>query len=196
MYAGSFSCFCKGAVLRPLNATPSVAVVVDAARFSRLFAVRRSRGVRAFAAQQSRPLFGFRFLGRNTTQPRLANLFARFNSDAMSTVRFSMSVGKVLFGCQALKIFNAVVSLVAVYMVNLFGWGKRFQPTSRHYAVHKPFTAKNQVALIVPSGGVRLELSENFSAARHGVKVVEESVLDSVYVDAGHAVPFKVATES
>lgn len=189
MNAGSQSCFCKGAVLNPKHAAPSVAMVGEATRLFRFVAVRGSLNVGALAAQQSSPLFGFRLLGRNATQPRLANLFPRFGRDAMSTVRFGVTVGKMLFGRQALKIFSAVVSLIAVDVVNLLKRVKALQPASSYNSVHESLAAQHEIAHIVDCRRVWLELSESFSAARNSVQVVKKSIFDTVYLDADHVVP-------
>ena len=174
-------------------------MVVDAARFPGFFAVRGSGKVRAFATQQCGALLRLSLLGRNRTEAGLANFFARFGGTNVLAVFAKLGkvpVAEMLLRRQALKVFRTVVGLVAVDVVNLLGWVKRLQPARGHNAVHEPLTPKHQVAHVVQGGCVRLELSENFSAARHGVKVVEELVLDSVYRDAEHAVPLKVAKES
>jgi hypothetical protein len=79
--------------------------------------------------------------------------------------------------------------------MNFFVGVKRLQPASRHNTMHKLLT-KHQVASVMHRRNVRLELSESFSAARNGVKVAKESVLDSVYFYAQHAVPLRVTKES
>jgi len=160
------------------------------------FAVPRAGEVRPLAANQSGSLFGFRFFGRNAAQSSLPNLFPRFGRPNVVAVKPCVSVAKMLFGSQALKVFYPVVSFITVDVVNLFARVKRLQPASGHNAVRQTLSSKGQIAHIVASGCVRLELSENFSAARNGVNVVKESVLDSVYFYAQHAVPFKVAKES
>jgi hypothetical protein len=114
MNASSQSCFRKGAVLNPKHAAPSVAMVGEATRLFGFVTVRGSLSVGALAAQQSSPLFGFRLLGRNATQPRLTNLFSRFDRYAMPTVCFGVAVCQMLLGSKAFKVVNAVVSLVAV----------------------------------------------------------------------------------
>ena len=96
----------------------------------------------------------------------------------------------MFFGGKTLKIFSPVIRFVAVNMVNLFVCIKRLQPASGNNSVHQVVTAtKRKVTVFADSGRVRLELSENFSAARNCKKVVKESVMDSVYFNADHAVP-------
>jgi len=192
----SLSRFRKGAVFNIKHAALRVARVGEAARLFGLFAVPCAGKVRPLAANQSGSLFGFRLFGRNAAQSSLPNLFPRFWRSDVVPVQPRMTISKMFFGRQALQVFRSVVSFVAVNVVDLLVGVKRLQPASGHNAVHKPAPAKSQVPSIVNCGRVRLELSENFSAARNGVNVVKESVLDSVYFYAQHAVPFKVAKES
>ena len=189
MNAGSQSCFCKGAVLNPKHAAPSVAMVGEATRLFRFVAVRGSLNVAALAAQQSSPLFGFRLLGRNATQPRLTNLFSRLGRTGVVPMQICMALPVMLLRGKAFKIFNAVVSLVAVDVVNLLKRVKALQPASSHNSVHEPLAAQHEIALVVGCRRVWLELSESFSAARNSVQVVKKSIFDTVYLDANHVVP-------
>jgi hypothetical protein len=157
------------------------------------------RKVRPLAAKQGRSLFGFRLFRRNATQPSLPKLLSglwRANVLAVFSKHVCVSIAQVFGLRQAFQVFCSVISFVAVNVMNFFVGVKRLQPASRHNAMHKPLTAENQVAHVVSSGRMWLELSENFSAARNGVKVVKESVLDSVYFYAQHAVPLRVTKES
>jgi len=162
-----------------------------------LFAVPRAGKVRPLAANQSGSLFGFRLFGRNAAQSSLPDLFSRFIGANVMPVQPCVAVSKMFFGRQAFQVFRSVVSFVAVDVVNLFVGVKRLQPASGHNAVHQVVAApKRQVPILTFGRYVGKKLSENFSAARNGVKVVKESVLDSVYFYAQHAVPLKVAKES
>ena len=196
MNACGLSRFCKGAVFNPKHAAPGVAWMGEAARLFRFVTVRGSRNVGALAAQQSSPLFGFRLLGRNATQPRLANLFPRFWRSNVVPKKPRVPVANVFFWRNAFKVFHAVVGLITIDVMHVLFGVKRLQPASGDNSVHEALTTKSQVPHVVNRGCVRLELSESFSAARNGVNVVKESVLDSVYFYAQHAVPFKVAKES
>ena len=189
MNAGSQSCFCEGAVLNPKHAAPSVAMVGEATRLFRFVAVRGSLDVGALAAQQSSPLFGFRLLGRNAAQPRLANLFSRLGRTGVVPMQICMALPVMLLRGKAFKIFNAVVSLVAVDVVDLLKRVKALQPASSHNSVHEPLAAQHEIALVVGCRRVWLELSESFSAARNSVQVVKKSILDTVYLNANHVVP-------
>tara|TARA_R110000868_G_C10766862_1_gene754369 strand:- start:141 stop:719 length:579 start_codon:yes stop_codon:yes gene_type:complete len=189
MNAGSQSCFCKGAVLNPKHAALSVAVMGQAARLFRFVTVRGSRNVGALAAQQSSPLLGFRLLGRNATQPCLANLFPRFRRSNVMAVQPCVATAVMFLRCQAFKVFRAIVGLITIDVMHLLVGVKRLQPASGHDTVHQALTTQAQVSSGVFGGRVWLELSESFSAARNGVNVVEKSVLDSVYFYAEHAVP-------
>ena len=199
MNAGSQSCFCKGAVLNPKHAAPSVAMVGEAARLFGRFAVPSTRKVGSLAAQQRSPLLCFGFLGSHTSEAGQANLFSRFGRALMmrhAVQGIGVAFQYVFALRQAFKVFYAIVSLVTVDVVNLLIGVKRLQPAGSHSAMNKRRASNPQVSLRVLVGCVRQELSENFSAARNSVQVVEKSVLDSVYFYAQHAVPFKAAKES
>jgi len=189
MNASSLSCFRKGAVLNPKHAAPSVAMMGKATRLFRRFAVSGALKVGTFAARQCGALFSLGFFGSNLPKSALANFFPRFGCSDVISVYSSVSVSKMFFRRQTFKIFNSVVSFVSVDVMNMFARIKRFKPTKSHGAVHKTTTSKHQVPLIVLARSIGKKLSENFSAARNGVKVVEESVFDSVYGYANHAVP-------
>ena len=196
MNASSLSRFRKGAVFNPKHATPSVAVMGKATRLFGRFAMRGAFKVRTFATQQRRSLFRFGFLGSDFSKASLANFFFGFGRANVVPVHSSVAFSKMFFGRNAFKIFGSVVSFVAVNVVNVFGWVKRLQPTLSHGSVHK-FVASTEryIPIFSIGGGVWKELSENFSAARNSVKVVTESVLDSVYGYANHVVPQKVTKE-
>jgi hypothetical protein len=156
----------------------------------------RSVKVRSFAPKQCSSLFSLRFFGSNFPKPRLPNLFTGFRRANVVAHFASMAGAKMFFGCQAFKIFGSVVRLNTVNMVNVLIWVKRLKPTFSHNAVHKPTTTKRQITLVMLGGCVNKKFSENFSAARHSVKVVVKSIFDSVYLDASHVVPFRVVKES
>lgn len=186
----SLSRFCKGSVHNAKYAAPSVAWVFKATRLFRLVAMRRSLEVRSLAAQKSGSLLGFRLLRGDGTKPSLANLFPRFGRTTVTTVCFGMTVAKMFFRSQALKVFGAVIRFVAIDMMHLLVRVKRLQPALRHCTVHQIVAAaQSKVAVVAQCRCVRLELSENFSAARNCIKVVKESVMDSIYLNADHAVP-------
>jgi hypothetical protein len=151
--------------------------------------MRRSLEVRSLAAQKSGALFGFRLLRGDGTKPSLANLFSRLNRTSMAANYFGMTVAKMFFRSQTLKVLNSIVSFITVNVVNLFVGVKRLQPTSCYNPVHQTLAPKGKIAHVVNIRRIRLELSENFSAARNCIKVVKESVMDSIYLNADHAVP-------
>lgn len=196
MNAGSQSCFCEGAVLNPKHAALSVAWVGKATRLFGRIAVPDTREVGPLAAQQRSPLFCFGLFGSHASQASLANLFPRFWRSNVVPKQPRVSVANVFFWRNTFKVFYAVVSLVTIDVVHVLFGVKRLQPASGDNSMHEALTTKSQVPHVVNRGCVRLELSENFSAARNGVNVVKESVLDSVYFYAQHAVPLKVAKES
>jgi len=196
MNASSFSRFRKGAVFNPKHAAPSVAVMGKATRLFGRFAMRGAFKVRTFATQQRRSLFRFGFLGSNFSKASLANLFFYFGRADVMSVKPSVAFSKMFLGRKAFKIFGSIVSFVAVNVVNVFGWMKRFQPTRGYRTVHKFFASERQVPVFSTCWNVRKKLSENFSATRNSVSVVKESVMDSVYGYVNHVVPVKVAKES
>lgn len=196
MNARSFSRFRKGAVFNPKHAAPRVAMMGKATRQFGRFAMRGSFKVRTFTAQQRSPLFRFGFLGSNFSDASLAKLLFDFGRANVMPAQPSVAIGKMFFGSKAFKIFGSVVSFVAVNVVNVFGRVKRLQPALSHGSVHQTLSTKSQISVFSISRNVRKKLSENFSAARDSVKVVKESVLDSVYGYANHVVPQKVTKES
>jgi hypothetical protein len=190
MNASSLSRFRKGAIFNTQHAASSVARVFKAARLFRLLAVCGSLKVRSFAAKQSSPLFGFRFLSGNGTKPSLSNLFSRFWCASVVTPKPSVAVGHMLLLRQTFKIFCSVIGLIFVNVMDMFFGVKRFQPASCHDTMGESFSAKHGIAIGPWSGRVRLELSENFSATRNSVQVVKKSIFDTVYLNANHVVPF------
>jgi hypothetical protein len=195
MNASSLSRFRKGAVFNPKHAAPSVAVMGKATRLFGRFAMRGAFKVRTFATQQRRSLFRFGLLGSDFSKARLANLFFNFGRADVVPAQTSVAFSKMFFGRNAFKIFGSVVSFVAVNVVNVFGWVKRLQPALSYSSVHQTLSTKSQIPVFSTSWNVRKKLSENFSAARDSVKVVKESILDSVYGYVNHVVPVKVAKE-
>jgi len=194
MNACSQSRRCKRAVFNPKHATLSVAMMGEAARLFRFSTVRCAKKIRTFAAKQRSTLFCFGFFGRNFAKPRLPNLFSRFRAANVSAA--SGMFGGVFYSGKAFKVFHSVVSLITVDVVDMLVGVKRLQPASRNNTVHKSAPAERKIAQRVFCGCIGKMISENFSTARNGVKVVKESILDSVYLDANHVVPFKVAKES
>ena len=195
MNARSFSRFRKGAVFNPKHAAPRVAMMGKATRQFGRFAMRGSFKVRTFTAQQRSPLFRFGFLGSNFSEASLANLFFGFGRANVMTVKPGVAIGQMFFGSKTFKIFDSVVRFVTVDVMDLLVGVKRLQPALRHNSMHQTLSAEHQVPVIVLGWSVGKEISENFSAARDSVKVVKESVLDSVYVYANHVVPQKVTKE-
>jgi hypothetical protein len=100
-----------------------------------------------------------------------------------------VTVAKMFFGGKTLEVFCSVIRLISVNMVHMLAGVKRLQPALRHYAVGKFFVAKGGVPILPQHRAVSKKFSENFSAARDCKKVVDESVVDSVYFNADHAVP-------
>lgn len=190
MNASSQRRFSKGAIFNTKHTAPSVARVFEAACLSRFFTVRCTGKVGSLAAQQRGSLFGFRFLRGNGAKSSLTDLLSRFGRHTVVTYYPGMTLTKVLFGGKAFEIFRSVVRFNPIDVMNLFCGVKQIQPASRNNAVHEVVSpAEGEITIGTQGRCVRLELSENFSAARDCKKVVEESILDSVYLDAYHAVP-------
>ena len=115
----------------------------------------------------------------------------------MFTVRFCVTVSKMFFWRKAFQVFYSVIEFNTVNVMNMLFGVKRLHPAERYNAVHKVVaSSESQVPVLANGRNVWLDLSESFSTARNSKKVVKESVLDSVYFYAQHAVPFKVAKES
>jgi hypothetical protein len=89
---------------------------------------------------------------------------------------------------KAFKVFNAVVCFVVVDVVNLLLGVKSAKPALRHNTMQKQTVADGKIAIFSFARRIRKMLFDNFSAARNGIKVVKESVLDSVNPSAQHAV--------
>ena len=163
------------------------------------FGVRGAGKVGPFAAQQSCPLFGFGFFRRDRSKPRLTDFLSGFFGSDVSTGRsqqICVALFEMLFARKALKVFQPIIGLIAVYMMDLFGWVKIFHPAFRHNAVKKVFVAQRNVSVRSLIQRVGLQLSKNFSAARNSVQMVKESVFDSVDYYAGHVVPFGAVTSN
>lgn len=162
-----------------------------------IFGVRGAGEIGSFTAQQSRALFGFGFFRRDRSKPCLTNfLFGFFGSDISSrnSQYIGMTIHEMLFFCKTLKIFKPIIGFVAIYVMDLFGWVKIFHPTLRHDAMKKVFVAQRNVSVRSLIQRVGNKLSKNFSATRYSVKMVKESIFDSVYGYAGHGVPFGAVT--
>lgn len=173
--------------------------MVFALGLKRLGAMWSASKEMALASQQRGSLLGFGFFGSHRAKTSLTNLFSGFRCSKVLAIGrhfFCVPVKQMLLLRQAFQVVCTIVRFVSIDVMNLFARIKVVQPTSRHNAMHQSLTTKCKIPHVVFGWGVRLELSENFSAARNGVKVVEKSVNDSVYFYAQHAVPLKVAKES
>ena len=188
--------FGKGAIDHSQHLASGVPGMAFALGLKRLGSMWSASKEGALASQQRGSLLGFGFFGSHRAKTSLPNLFSGFGCSDVVTIQPFVSVSKVFFGGQALKVVGSVVSLIAIDVMNVLCWIKIIQPARSHNTMHQSLATKRQVSMRMLGRNVRLELSENFSAARNGVKVIEESVNDSVYFYAQHAVPLKVAKES
>jgi hypothetical protein len=199
MNASDLSSFRKGAIFNTHNSASSIAVMGEASRFFGFFTMGSPGKKRAFAAKKCGALFSFCLLGRNSSKAILANLLPRFRrADVAAKFLKQVAMSFLQMFClrKAFKVIGAIISLVSVYMVNVFVWGKTLKPTCRYNTVHKPLSSETQIPAIVVCGCIRLQLSDNFSAKRDCVKMVKESILDSFYRDVNHVVPRLVVAES
>jgi len=199
MNASDLSSFRKGAIFHPHNSASSIAVMGEASRFFGFFTMGSPGKKRAFAAKKCGALFSFCLLGRNSSKAILANLLPRFRrADVAAKFLKQVAMSFLQMFClrKAFKVIGAVIGLVSVYMVNVFVWGKTLKPTCRYNTVHKTVVPYAQVPLCVFCRGVRLQLSDSFSATRDCVKMVKESVFDSFYRDVYHVAPRLVVMES
>jgi hypothetical protein len=107
-----------------------------------------------------------------------------------------MPIAKVFFGSNALKIVGSVIGFITVNVMNLFKRVKPLQPTSRNNTVHKALPAQHKVSLCVVMGGVGVQISKNFPAARNGVKMVKHTVFNTSHRKANHVVPFRMIAKT
>jgi hypothetical protein len=181
----------KRTVLYPQHATPRVADVLFLTPLLRGFRVARTLKVRACSANQRSPLFGLGFLGRNAPGAVLPQFCARFFGSFVFTKshqHIGVAADKMLLRRKAPQIFQSVVRLVAVDVVDVFGRIKAVHPTHCYHAVQQVLAANTQISVRMFARGVRAVLSENFPAARDGVIVVENPVLNTVNFKANHVV--------
>ena len=199
MNASDFSSLRKGAIFNTHNPASCIPVMGKTTLFFGRLAMTSTSEQRTFATNKRGALFSLCLLGRNPSGAVKANLLPRFRGTNVLAVlgkHVAMPFAQMFAVRKALKVVGAVVGFVAVDVVNMFGGVKAIKPASRYNTVHKPLPAKTQVPLRVVCRGVRLHLSDNFSAARNRVKMVKESVFGSFYRDANHVVPPLVVMES
>ncbi len=160
---------------------------------ARFFGMRGAAKVGSFTAQQSRPLFGFGLFRSDRSKPRLTDFLSGFfGSHILSSGRQHIGVAfHQMFSLrETFEVLYPIICFVVVYVMDLFGWVKIVHPTLCDHTMKKvsvPYSNVSVGTLIQRIGG---ELSKNFSAARDSVKMIEESVFDSVDCYAGHVVPF------
>ncbi len=192
MNTRSFGSRRERAIFHPYNATTRVAGVGFAASFARLFGMRGAGNVRTFAANKSGALLGFGLFGRGAACSEQPQFHPRsFGSLVFSELRQHLGMtARQMFGRgQALKVFNPIVRFVSVDVVHLLVGVKPFHPACCYSSVNQHLTAHAQVTPVMLRRSVRQVLSENFSAARNGVKVVKSAVLDAAHRKANHVVP-------
>ena len=191
MNARSFSSRCKRAILNSQHATPRVAEMLFASFLAGRFGVLRPRKVWPFTVFKRSALLRFGFFGCHTPSAVLPQFFARFFSSfvfAQSYEQISVSACKMLLRGKALQIFQSVVRLIFVNVVDVFTRIKVFHPTHRYNAMEQMFAAYRQIPIRVFGWCVRAVLSENFPATRNGVVVVENPVFNTVNFKANHVV--------
>ncbi len=162
-----------------------------------IFGMRGTGKIRSLAAQQSSTLFCFGLFRRNRPQPGLTNFLSGFFGSDVSTghsQHVCMAFLEMFFTGKTLKVLQPIVGLIVVYVMDLFGRVKPRHPAFRHNPMNKVLAAHTQVATVMEARRIRAQLSKNFSAARNSVKMVKESVFDSVNYYAGHGVPFEAVT--
>lgn len=189
----------KRPILDAIYAALGVSDVCFAAVGARLFGMRRAGEIRSFAAKQSSALFSFGFFRCNRTSAGFSNFISGLFGSYIPSVLgqyIGMTVHEMFFLKKTLKVFKSVIGFVVVYVMDLFGWVKIFHPAFRHDAMKKVFVAQRNVSVRSLIRRVGNELSKNFSAARYSVKMVKESVFDSVDHYAGHGAPFEAVTSN
>jgi hypothetical protein len=191
MDTSSFTCSRERSVHNTRHATLRVADVLLTSLLLRLLGVWRASKIRPFLSFKRGPLFCFGFIGRDRAKPRLTQFNSHFVSPFVSTDiagNICVPVSQMLNLRNALKIFQTIIGLNAVNVMNLLGRIKTFHPTFSNDTVHKKFTAHAKIPPIVFGWRVGAMLSENFPAARDGVKVVKGAVFHALYCKANHAV--------
>ena len=117
---------------------------------------------------------------------KVAQFLPGFKCSDVSAVFPFVPFPHMLFRGDAFQIIRSVVVFCSIDVVNMFGWIKAIQPTFCHNTVHEPLSAQHQIPLRVCGWRIRHHLSENFSAARNGVKMVKHAVLNAVHRKADH----------
>jgi hypothetical protein len=191
MNASDLSRLREGAIFNTHNSASSIAVMGETSRFFGSVAMTSSGKKRTFAAKKCGTLLSLCFVGRNTSGAILANLLPCFwRTDVATKFLKQVAVSFPQMFClrKAFKVVRSVVGFIPVYVVDMFARAKTLKPTSCHNAVHKPMP-QTQITFGMVCRGIRLQLSDSFSTARNGVKMVKKSVFDFFYRDANHVVP-------
>ena len=197
MNASSHSGSGKRPILNAFDTAFGVSDVGFASSGAGLFGMRGTGKIRSLAAEQGSTLFCFGLFGRNRPQSSLTDFLSGFFGSGISAVlqhHVSVALQEMFSLGEALKISKPVIRFVVVYVVDLFVGVKIRHPALRYNAMNKQFTAQHVIAVRSWARLVRDELSKNFSASRNSVKMVKESILDSVDCYAGHGVPFGAVT--
>jgi hypothetical protein len=196
MNTSSFTCSRERSVHSALHATSRVADVLFASLLLRLFGVGCTGKIRALSTNQRSPLFCFGFFGRDRAKPRVAQFLSCFVGPfvfSKGLAYICVSVAQMLNLRNALKVIQSVIGFITVNVVYLFGWVKVTHPTFGNNTVYQPFAAYAKIPPVMFGWRVRAMLSENFPAARDGVKVIKGAILDTIDRKANHAVSFVVA---
>jgi hypothetical protein len=182
-------CFGKRTISNAQNLTGCIPVVFKAALGFRFVGMTSPTKKRSSFPDERGTLFGFSSLGSHRTKTSLTNLFAGFLGSRIAARRPKMTITEMFFRSKPFKVAGSVIRFVMVDMVNMARVVWVFKPANSNDAVHKVFTAAaGKVSILSLLGAVRLHLSKNFSTVRDCVKMVKDSVLDSFYRDAYHAV--------
>lgn len=184
---------CIGAIFDAVNAATGVANVHFAASVFGLFRMPATHKERTLTTNEGSTLLFLGFFGRYFAEASFTKFFTGFlRSDKSRVFRelFSMLSSQMLGSRKAFKVFEAIVGLVSVYVMNMLGGVKIVHPANRHNAVYKSISAQRQISTWMFVWGMRDVLSKNFPAARYSVKVIKGTVLDAVHCKANHAGPF------
>jgi hypothetical protein len=190
MNTSRFTCSRERSVHDATHATLRVADVLFTSPLFRLFGVRGAGKIRPFLSFKRGPLFFLGFFGSNKPNPRLSQFGSSFFSPFVFTHaghKIRMAISQMLSLRNTLKVFQPIIGLNAVNVMNLFGRVKPIQPTFSNCTVNERF-AHDQIAAGVRSRCIGAMLSDNFPAARDGVKVIKGAVFHAIYCKANHAV--------
>jgi hypothetical protein len=182
------TCFSKRPIFDAVDSARSVEVMSSTTELARSFGRRGTLKKRAFFTQPSRAHFCARFSRRLFPQLALPNFFTNFYSSLVFSgdrARFFVPIAKMFVISKALKVFQPIVGLVFVNVMNVAARYVLFAPSHHNHSMNKIVPAA-KVAVWPTARRKWLELSENFPASGYGVVRVNHTVINSVKSNREH----------